>query len=1626
MTKPRFTPPLIADLNQRVKAHNLSHPEAPTRLQEMKKVYQRHYRGQAPGVAAMGAVEGHLDALAKAAGGDNFDESKIRRDGDGQFAPKGGGAKGPRPRPLPETLPKSRAEHEATARENAGYAALTTDIIPETRMEQGGIMLRDAGVLAGGIGLTASLARAKENGLTARAARFAGRQTGGLAAGLAAAIAGKGGAKAAEQIDKLRGTDTPIRRAARNAAAKRRTRAAAAAGASVGDKAGRLAADGAGRLIRLVADAAAAGGSTPRRAAVRRAAAIAVMGLPTAAALRESIKGTPFDPQVIGWGMDAFSSRRVGKVLGGDDLAKIEGEMLAHLRNGGSFDTLAKAGLSGAYSTVGRGVLTGIAAAAGGLAAGGAVSGGQRIASAIGGGRRGNPYRDEDGKFTSKERARSTLWTPAAAVAGAVAAGAGAAVALRRHNVRLLGQAMTQARSAYQRRVADIDTGSGRARVQTMVQNRDTLVDEAVRKHPDYVRGEAEMKSFAGASPLHFKSRVAKEVDDKIGELAVTGWDNFLVAGTIPKTIAELKALPAAKGAAGKAAIAKKVSEFVGKASKDEFQAAIKGMTPEQKKTATDWFNNRQKWVNEVDDLLAGHRANVTAAEDGVKAAREATQAAARAESDAKAVFDRTRGAKELEAVEPAWLDAQKATREATRAQKAAEKVLAELQDNGPPIKSPATGAVIPPASSMELNASFNEVVGKIRAKAQTTLDDQIKGARAAQRVDAAEWSNRRIAAIAVLGRGKGLSRSQERLRRSLVSNGRALREQQRAVDAARREVDLARGAKGMPASEKKARVTAAEAALRTETKNLDDGRRVRARLASEFEAAVLAQPGGKGFRVLPEGMAQDLRDDLKRAYGTMDEATRAFIQRPTMQRLINFADKQARGVKQRVTETGHTLFYKPDGKGGLTPSWVKIGTAVPTITAAGHGAVEFGNWAWDAAMGAPDKKAKARAKSPPGLHLDRRVDATTGAAYAALTTAHPTEKGERIILYGERQDGYDGVSKPIFAGGKLSQIDSAFREGRLGQQQNRQGGGDNQGGGGATTGRLADLSDKQKADFAEKIKLIQNGDFIFQQVPGADGVSVSYLKQGGNGAASAPFWDYMRDRFIGDNKSRPTGQSYHDAVNALFSNEGKALTARTKARMLLGYDEAGKPLNRSKGIFAEAEGFKSPDANRVAKALADEIGRVLPNANTPEQQANLHRAVHVVQVARGLSDDAVKPIHAQIAGARKTTGQTAAKSAPRPPSNGPSVRSLMTGKPLEPPDTWDPDDLDNLTEVAASKLRQGLGTASRYEDAYRPWLREAAIAVHRAHGLEMRTALDAAREASLSYAGTDPAMRASVSEHIRSGDAPANRDMQDLLDEWARKLGKGLGLDDLDGLMKSFERPWDETKYRRHGRGSDQGGEFAPKGGGAAAPSSASRAPRQPRAPRPPPEAMGDLHPVKAAGEIGSLAGMTAAWQVAGKLLPAGMKAAPKLAADAAAKAGGAGLQRSAMSVVRNFLPAPARVAGVGIQMVASAAGMAAGEFGGDAAARAAYRMAGKTVPRDQQPGPMGRDLADAGGQIVGGALGGIAGAFGGPAAFAGSVGGAWAGGVAARHIHDWFTGYDPTKVSRAMRNFTGGDVRR
>jgi hypothetical protein len=121
MSRPHFDADVIASLRNRVVAHNEAGQGRRVNLGELKKIYAGGWRGQDPAGRAMQKVEGHLSKLAKA-----FEEGKVRRDGDGRFAPKGGQS----------SLYRDVAEPEqdrALRDQNSGYAAAQTAVIPETR-----------------------------------------------------------------------------------------------------------------------------------------------------------------------------------------------------------------------------------------------------------------------------------------------------------------------------------------------------------------------------------------------------------------------------------------------------------------------------------------------------------------------------------------------------------------------------------------------------------------------------------------------------------------------------------------------------------------------------------------------------------------------------------------------------------------------------------------------------------------------------------------------------------------------------------------------------------------------------------------------------------------------------------------------------------------------------------------------------------------------------------------------------------------------------------------------------------------------------------------------------------------------------------------------------------------------------------------------------------------------------------------------------------------------------------------------------------------------------------------------------------------------------------------------------
>jgi hypothetical protein len=128
--RPTFTDKLIGELRERLIAHNERAREAGAplvKLSQLKDVYGRNFRRKNPEVRAMQKVEGYLDDLAKAG---NFDETKHPRKR-GEFTTK---------------LEASAEAHRRRQQTDAGYRALTTQIIPEHRNELEGSLVRDIGL----------------------------------------------------------------------------------------------------------------------------------------------------------------------------------------------------------------------------------------------------------------------------------------------------------------------------------------------------------------------------------------------------------------------------------------------------------------------------------------------------------------------------------------------------------------------------------------------------------------------------------------------------------------------------------------------------------------------------------------------------------------------------------------------------------------------------------------------------------------------------------------------------------------------------------------------------------------------------------------------------------------------------------------------------------------------------------------------------------------------------------------------------------------------------------------------------------------------------------------------------------------------------------------------------------------------------------------------------------------------------------------------------------------------------------------------------------------------------------------------------------------------------------------
>jgi hypothetical protein len=445
MPKPRFTPDLITELRHLVIAHNEAGHER-VRLEELKKAYASNHRGRNGHESAMGGVRKLL--LRKA---DEYPRDQKGRFTFGQRRAWGDAA--------------SPEQHQQLREDNAGYAAFQNAVIPETRGTQLlPSLLGAAGIVEGAV-RGATTGPTWRRNAPSKTIRFmtaplyglpfesVQRVRRGINSGFDAV------ATAGEAV-----TLAPSRWLVRRGAAERAKIKAQPAPTTLAGKIGRqekllrtgaqhrVAAGAAGALLYGVPAAMlyAAGGRVvgPYYDAIKGGRTIEKMhgGDPTARALLQKAMG----PQMLFAKAGQIAQRFASAAQAGARAARASGirRGAAALMPQRPFIRAERltAQLRGRVGKLGvrrPGLYAAGGAALGAAGAAGAAYGGTKLAERV-------YYRDKEGQFTSKDKA---VITGAAGAAGALI---GAALA-----GRAAGRLNAKAREAVMRRFKGVSTASG-------------------------------------------------------------------------------------------------------------------------------------------------------------------------------------------------------------------------------------------------------------------------------------------------------------------------------------------------------------------------------------------------------------------------------------------------------------------------------------------------------------------------------------------------------------------------------------------------------------------------------------------------------------------------------------------------------------------------------------------------------------------------------------------------------------------------------------------------------------------------------------------------------------------------------------------------------------------------------------------------------------------------------------------------------------------------------------------------------------------------------------------------------------------------------------------------------------
>jgi len=1676
---------IIGELRRRVVAHNSNDPAEQVKLDDLKTRYKRYHQGPTPHATALEKIDAYLgEKLAKGA----FDDAKHPRGKGGKFAASG--------KTATVDLPvRTEAEHKKRQEDDAGYRALTTDVIPEHRFEAGGATIRQIVSLATGAAVVGSAYRHGGEGLASRffpkAGEFAGKTAGGFAAGLGAHLAEQGQHAARTRI--VRGLNRIGKRLGARPISEpagptyERARQVQQFGGKVGGALGRGVGWVPGQIIPAVVRSTVKQSETAMHTAgqkrAARAASLLGLSLGAAGVVNAAWRDSGIlEPQAIGAQIDPFTYREVQKVLGHDgmamfgQLAKMAPRRMAQIRATETLEGLLAKGTASAFiNDRAPALLTGAAALAGAAAGAGAAHPF----------RRGDPYRDSHGRFTSRANAVSL----GAAALGAAAAVAATYAAVRGHNVRRWAQLAQKLRDHInaQRELLTNDnlliaaakhqasqpgelglpfTNSRLGKLADLVINRDAHVQKAIKADAQHTAQLAEIKRYGAANPEHYREQIRAEVNSRLAS-TLRNFEKF--------------ALPEGSGAARKwvqigadRPTVEKLAEQIGRMSSADFDRATEALSDTQKTEMRSLFANRNKWIADVDNQMAAHRANI---EEAAKAAEQAKTAL----DDATAIHA---AATEPEAVEKA----EAALTAATKANAAAATKYQRLKSRAPMMSPLDPTRALPP---FDVDAATEKAAAAAKKRAEVAHDTDVAARKNAILADMEHRHDRLAAAMVHFAHGA--------VPRKQIPAAKAVETAFAAFVAARKATNAAHGAEAEAIQLHKNMLAALKGKRPAGLSEIDtedlrqNAERIKQSVKEARQHVLNAQaeesvarmglrdavtnlhaarvPVGNGPLRLPPGVSARMVRSLRQMAIPGGSAFAKFVAYPTkrfMQAFLGTAKKKVpdkyraemmgAAARSHFNRAWHAAFERGEGENArfAIDKALRLAAGPVGIAVAADAARDLYRFGRDKAFGTPEQKKKARISK---VKFESVPDPLSGAGYYAVTVAHPERKDDRLVLFGEHYADQTGNTKTISPGSSFADFRTRFAS------QRQQGGASGAGGGRVD---IQNLKPEDKKDIDAAIGELAKANKL-KGVRSAEGVAAPMFRDDEDDtrtSEAARFGNHIRSTFGLQNQSPKGGQYYGALTATVHSHQSRIQKLRDAYGLLTGYKVGGGKLNHHPIFTANAD-FGSQDPAEATSALAGEVTYTLarnPPQNETQRNALLG-AIATVAAAKKLPNDKVdalfkqvrdKPLSGGGAGAAAAAPGAAPKSPRTPPPTQEEVASAGAG--------WNRNESTRLAKMIATEVARDHLDYERPDqiNALVPAIRFSAMYAAKMNpDLTMQQAFTVAHQAILKGFDGHAGSRALMEDALSS--PKAWEQLSDLLrseserqlKKRAPRMGGRLG-----ALVRmALDERWAEqdplTKKLSDALtdGLDAAAGMSGAGSSGSAPSLAQTGLKETL------EGAGDVasrklaspaaatkkkavswtDPSRLAPELGSyLLGDAAAFAARTALGPAG-----KLAGFALDDLGSTGsiAGRLGASAVRKGVKGAAMGA-------AGLAGSAAGAQAGHLAANAITGRKGG-IPAGP-PSTPGEDVANLVGNVAGGiggaaagsaigrrlgsTLGTVLGTAGGPVGevvgnvLGGSLG-AWAGGHlatsgvamhAASAVSRYFGGYDPKHSANAMARYT------